>query len=212
MFNTQPASIFLERGVFGECLHLTGIYRETIQVLSLNIMSILSRLECQVDMSKVLVSACLMGDMVRYDGTANTLCDTILDNWKQEGWIVSVCPEVVGGLSVPRIPAEIIGGQAQDVLAGRARIMNRAGEDVTAAFIKGAQQTLELALNQHVACVVLTENSPSCGSSSVYNGHFDGTRIPGMGITTCLLRQHGIKVFSQYQLEQANELLKRLKN
>ena len=159
-------------------------------------------------MGKVLVSACLIGEMVRYNGTDNTVCDSILENWKQEGRIVKVCPEVAGGLPVPRIPAEIIGGQAQDVLEGHSRIMTRTGQDVTEFFIKGAQQALTVALSQHVACAIFAEGSPSCGSSSVYNGHFNRTRISGMGLTTCLLRQHGIKVFNQYQLEQANEYLK----
>lgn len=160
-------------------------------------------------MGKVLVSACLIGERVRYNGTANTLCNTVLEIWKREGRIVPVCPEVAGGLPVPRTPAEIVGGQAQDVLDGHGRVMTQTGQDVTEFFIKGAQQALTLALNQQVACAILAEGSPSCGSSSVYNGHFNGTRIPGMGITTCLLRQHGIKVFSQYQLELANEYLTR---
>jgi uncharacterized protein YbbK (DUF523 family) len=161
-------------------------------------------------MIKILVSACLIGEPVRYDGKVIKPSGEILEVWKQEGRIISVCPEVLGGLPVPRISAEIVNGQGEDVLAGQAKVLDKSGRDVTWFFLAGAQKTLELVLKNMVSFAVLTDRSPSCGSTCIYNGQFDGTLIAGMGVTTCLLRQHGITVFGQQQLEQAREYLSNL--
>ena len=160
-------------------------------------------------MIKILVSACLVGEPVRYDGKVIEPSGEILEIWKQEGRIISVCPEVLGGLPVPRISAEIVGGQGEDVLAGQAKVVDKFGRDVTSFFLAGAQKTLDLTLKNTIFLAVMTERSPSCGSTSIYNGQFDGTLIAGMGVTTCLLRQHGITVFGHHQFEQAHEYLTR---
>jgi len=150
----------------------------------------------------IIMSACLAGEPVRYDGRDNR--QTGADwNWvRRRCRILSVCPEIFGGLPVPRSPAEIRGGNGEDVLDGTAAVVTRRGEDVTSAFVAGARKTLRLAEENAVRVAVLAERSPSCGSSVIYSGHFNRVRIPGEGVTTALLRRHGIRVFSQYQPEE----------
>jgi uncharacterized protein YbbK (DUF523 family) len=145
---------------------------------------------------KVLVSSCLLGEPVRYHGGAATLESGVLDRWRAEGRVVAACPEVAGGLSVPRAPAEITGGDGDSVLAGRAFVGDRSGADVTAAF-------LDLARAAGVGLAVLKDGSPSCGTTYVYDGTFRGQRSAGRGLTAALLAQNGIPVFSERQLAEA---------
>lgn len=140
---------------------------------------------------KILVSACLLGQKVRYDGRDQGLLGTPLDRWVEEGRVVPFCPEVAGGLPVPRPPAEIVG----------LRVQTEGGVDVTAAFESGARQALEVARRHSVRLAILKERSPSCGSGEIYDGTFSGTRKAGEGITTALLRSHGIEVYSEGQLD-----------
>ncbi|NYI94652.1 uncharacterized protein YbbK (DUF523 family) [Streptomonospora nanhaiensis] len=159
--------------------------------------------------ARVLVSACLLGGRVRFDGRAKTVCDTILDRWRAEGRVVAHCPEVAGGLPVPRPPAEIEpGGSAEDVLAGAARILTPEGADVTAYFVAGARAALETARGRGVRTAVLKESSPSCGLLRVYDGTFSGRTAPGPGVTTQLLRDHGIAVFAETDLAGADAHLR----
>ncbi|MEH6590938.1 MAG: DUF523 domain-containing protein [Halioglobus sp.] len=156
---------------------------------------------------KILVSACLLGNRVRYDGEALTLEDAILARWLAAGQVVSVCPEVEGGLPVPRPPAEIVGGAAVKVLAAEAQVIDNNDEDVSGYFVSGAKRALSLCQRHSISVAVLTEGSPSCGSSAVYDGTFSRNRIPGQGVTTALLRSRGITVFSQYELAAADRVL-----
>jgi len=149
---------------------------------------------------KVLVSACLMGEACRYDGNDN-LIPEVAEKFKNA---ILCCPEVLGGLSTPRTPAEIIDGSAEDVLDGKVRVMTKTGDDVTDQFLAGAYQSLKLAKNNNVSLAVLKERSPSCGSCFVYDGNFDGGKIAGMGVTTALLRRHGIRVHSEENFEVLN--------
>lgn len=158
-------------------------------------------------MEKVLVSACLLGRRVRYDGEAKTLASAILARWQAEGRVVAVCPEVDAGLPTPRAPAEILGGTGAEVLAGVARVVDRRGESLTEAFMEGASLALRLCRRHDIKVAVLTEYSPSCGSASIYDGSFSGTQRPGAGVTTALLRRHGVRVFSQHQIVEANRAL-----
>jgi len=153
--------------------------------------------------NKLLVSACLLGDPVRYDGRSKPLCDEGLERLIAQGRVVRFCPEVAGGLPVPRPAAEIQGGDGDAVIAGVARVRTRAGEDVSDCFIAGAERTLELCRQQQVIAAVLSEASPSCGSGRIYDGSFTRRSIAASGVTTALLRQHGIEVFSQHQLAAA---------
>lgn len=146
---------------------------------------------------KILVSACLLGRPVRYDGSAKTLEDALLDRWVAQGRTVSVCPEVMAGLPTPRPPAEIAEGRdGAAVLGGDARIVEIGGADVTAAFLAGARLALDQAMRHDCRYALLTDGSPSCGSGFIYDGSFSGRRIDGAGVTAALLRQHGVAVFS----------------
>jgi uncharacterized protein YbbK (DUF523 family) len=160
---------------------------------------------------KILVSACLMGRRVRYDGRAKTSSDAWLAGWRAEGRLVPFCPEVSGGLPVPRPAAEIEGGAAGTaVLAGQARVLASDGSDVTQAFLSGARAALATARSHGVRMAVLKEGSPSCGALSIYDGTFTGRRTPGRGVTTALLERHGIRVFTEDQLTEAASYLRTL--
>lgn len=157
-------------------------------------------------MGKILVSACLLGDRVRYNGGALTVNHEILERWKRDDLILSCCPEVDAGMSTPRAPAEISSGGGTDVLAGKATVRDANGLDVTEYFLRGAEAALALCLENHIKVAVLAEGSPSCGSSLIYNGRFEGIKTDGAGVTAALLRQNGIQVFSQHSLEEADRL------
>ncbi|WP_136069091.1 2-thiouracil desulfurase family protein [Modicisalibacter radicis] len=158
-------------------------------------------------MQKVLVSACLLGSRVRYDAGSLTASSEILDRWIGEGRVVSVCPEVMAGMSIPRPAAEIAGGDGTRVLAGRARVIEETGGEVTEAFRAGAEMALALCRRHAIRVAVLAEKSPSCGSREIYAGDFSGRRLPGMGVTTALLTAQGIAVFSQHEIAAAQRAL-----
>lgn len=142
----------------------------------------------------ILVSSCLAGMKVRYNGT--DCLDEMIQKLLNEDKAIAVCPELLGGFSTPREPAEIIGGNGEDVLAGTAKVVDRSGTDVTDMYLKGAYITLAKAQEVSATMVVLKENSPSCGSTMIYNGEFKGKKIAGNGVTTALLRKNGIEVTS----------------
>ncbi|WP_026119258.1 DUF523 domain-containing protein [Nocardiopsis ganjiahuensis] len=162
-------------------------------------------------MRKVLVSACLMGRRVRYDGQAKPVGDDTVTRWREEGRLVVLCPEIAGGLPVPRPPAEIEpGADAADVLAGRARILTPEGADVTDHFVSGARSALATARAHGVEVALLKESSPSCGLHEVYDGTFGGRKTPGEGVTAHLLREHGVAVFNENEVARAAERLRAL--
>lgn len=154
-------------------------------------------------MKRILVSACLLGDPVRYDGRSKTLRHRGLVRLVDAGRVIPFCPEIAGGLPVPRPAAEIVTGDGAAILAGKARVVTRDGADVSEFFLSGARQALALCRQHRVKVAVLTETSPSCGSSQVYDGSFTRTAIAGSGVTAALLREHGIAVYSQHQLDEA---------
>ncbi|QUM84906.1 DUF523 domain-containing protein [Moritella sp. 28] len=158
-------------------------------------------------MNKVLISACLLGDKVRYDGKSLFTSSDILQEWIDKGRIISICPEVSSGMSIPRAPAEINGGDGYDVLEGIISVMENTGNNVTEDFLRGANNALKLCKANEITVAVLAEFSPSCGSSSVYSGDFSGRKVNGVGVTAALLTSNGIKVFSQHQLTEANKSL-----
>ncbi|MBJ9974630.1 DUF523 domain-containing protein [Pseudomonas sp. S75] len=151
---------------------------------------------------KVLVSACLLGQPVRYDGRASGHPD-LLVRWQAEGRVVPLCPEVAGGLPTPRPPAEILGGQGIQVLDDHTQVITLIGEDVSAAFLDGAEQALALVRRHGIEVAVLKSGSPSCGNRLTYDGTFSGTKVPGEGVVAALLRREGVQVFSELELEQA---------
>lgn len=153
-------------------------------------------------MEKILISACLVGRKVRYDAASSAVDDDHIERWRRQGRLVAVCPEVSGGLSVPRPPAEIRSGDGGDVLDGSASVVTDDGTDVTEAFVRGAQFALEVAKSSAARFAVLKSRSPSCGSAEIYDGSFSNTRIGGMGVTAALLRREGIEVFSERELDE----------
>lgn len=162
-------------------------------------------------MERVLVSACLLGHAVRYNAQDKRCHDGVLQRWVAEGRVVSVCPEVAGGLPVPRPPAEItddVGGA--HVLLKVARVVNDRGHDVSAQFIAGAAHALATAQAHGIRVAVLKEGSPSCGSSYTYDGTFTGTRVPYAGVTTAQLQAAGVRVFSETQFGEADAFVQDL--
>ncbi|MEH7117656.1 DUF523 domain-containing protein [Neobacillus vireti] len=145
----------------------------------------------------ILVSSCLAGLQVRYNSTHSL--DDRIRKLVEENKAYTVCPELLGGFSTPRQPAEIIGGDGEDVLDGKAKVVEKDGKDVTNLYLAGAEATLEMAKKMNATFVVLKENSPSCGSSMIYNGQFKGKKIVGNGVTSALLKRNGIQVLSEEQ-------------
>lgn len=143
----------------------------------------------------ILISACLAGLATTYDGRDNYRED--IYGLLNEGKAALVCPEQLGGLPTPRPPAEIVGGNGGDVLDGTAKVLTSGGRDVTAEFIQGAEQTLKIAQAVNAKYAVLKESSPSCGSGLIYDGTYSKTKRPGFGVTSALLRRHGIEVYSE---------------
>lgn len=159
------------------------------------------------NLRKVLMSACLLGRMVRYDGGSLSVHDQLIEQWVSEGRVVSVCPEVEAGMSIPRKPAEIFQGNGNMVLDGETDVVEKGGNVVTDNFIAGASIALELCKKFDIEIAVLAESSPSCGSSFIYDGSFSGNRISGIGVTVALLRRHGVQVFSQHEITNANKAI-----
>ncbi|MDR3371502.1 DUF523 domain-containing protein [Rhodoferax sp.] len=162
-------------------------------------------------MQYVLVSSCLLGSPVRYNDIHKRCESDVLARWQAQGRVVPVCPEVAGGLPVPRPPAEIsLGAGGAMVLQGRARVVDSQGNDVSTAFVTGAQHALTLAQDKGIRVAVLKEGSPSCGSGYIYDGTFTGVRVTEQGVMSALLESAGIRVFSEAQFLEANDLLLRL--
>lgn len=144
-----------------------------------------------------LVSACLLGIDCRYDGR-NSLSERVL-RLAERMTLIPVCPELLGGLGVPRKPMRIVGGSGSDVLEGRARVMDEGGVDITEQMLRGARQVLRLAklLGAHIA--VMKAKSPSCGCGEIEGE--GGSIILGDGVTSALLKREGISVVTEEELE-----------
>ena len=156
----------------------------------------------------VLISACLMGAPVRYDGRGKRLEESLIDRLSALCRLVPLCPELAGGFQVPRPPAEIENGMSgDDVLAGHARVVELGGRDVTQLFVAGAEAALSAARQSDCRLALLIDGSPSCGSRMIYDGEFAGRKHAGNGVTAALLVRHGIAVFTP---AQAGTLLARL--
>lgn len=154
---------------------------------------------------KVLVSACLVGEMVRYDGKVNINEELIKRLNENNIEIIPFCPEVESGLSVPRNPSEIKNGDGEAVLKRESKVINNKGEDVTDYILKGANLALERALSLDIKAALLKDGCASCGSSYVFDGNFNGTRVEGKGIATLFLERNNIKVFNENQIQMLLE-------
>jgi len=146
-------------------------------------------------MPKILISSCLLGNKVRYDGKDNLQSNTRLHDWVKAGNVIAICPEMAGGLPTPRPPAEI----QQDTK----RVITIDGEDVTAEYVAGAEKALALVKQHNIRVVILKARSPSCGAKQIYDGTHSGKLIPGQGATAALLSKHGIQLFDETEIDKA---------
>lgn len=144
---------------------------------------------------KLLISSCLLGKNVKYDGSNNCLDKVILDRLKIKYDTFSFCPEVEGGLPTPRIPCEVV---SQNPL----KIINKIGENKTPNFQNGANKTLELCQKNNINIALLKANSPSCSNRFIYDGTFNAKKIDGLGITTQLLIENGIEVYNENEIKK----------
>ena len=152
-------------------------------------------------MPKILISACLLGHKVRYDGKDNLQTHPRLQAMIAAGEVVTLCPEMAGGLPTPRPAAEI-----QHTSEG-IKVITLEGNDVTSEYLAGAEKTLALAQKYNIRIAILKARSPSCGATQIYDGTFSRTLISGMGITAALLTQHGLQVFDEYHIDDALDSL-----
>lgn len=140
----------------------------------------------------ILVSACLAGIPCRYDGAAKP--DPQIIAMVEAGRAIPVCAEAEGGLPTPRPPAEIVGGEGRDVLAGVAKVVTVDGDDVTDAFIEGARAVASFARERAVRTAILQDKSPSCGATQVYDGTHGGSLVQGKGVLAAALEAEGLTV------------------
>ena len=150
-------------------------------------------------MEKILISACLLGINVRYNAEPKPFYHQQITLWRKQGRVITVCPEVAGGLSTPRAPAELS--------ADNTIVMTNDGNDVTQEFNQGAQHALLLCQRHDIKFALLKESSPSCGSNTIYDGTFSGVKISGQGLTAKLLTDNGVQVFSEQTIEQMIAIL-----
>ena len=145
----------------------------------------------------ILVSACLMGVKCRYDG-GGELAPGIRE-LMERCHLVPVCPEIMGGLATPRTPAERQDG----------RVVTQDGQDVTGAYLRGAEEAVRLAKLFGCRYALLKERSPSCGSGRVYDGTFTRNLIPGDGVAAARLREEGLTVYGESSIGQLLKDLER---
>lgn len=139
---------------------------------------------------KIAVSACLLGENCKYNG-GNNLRPELVERLKGQE-VIPVCPEMLSGLGCPRVPVELVNGVA----------INREGENVQEAFLRGIQRTLERLEGQEIELAVLQPRSPSCGTEQIYDGSFSGKLIDGMGLFARALQEKGVKVMDADRFEQ----------
>ncbi len=139
---------------------------------------------------KILISACLVGDKVNYKGEGKY--NPNVEKLKEKYDLLLFCPECEGGLKTPRTPSEIKGSQ----------VYSKDGKNVTRQFELGARKALNLCQYFGIHKAVLKENSPSCGTHTIHDGNFKGNKIPGMGVTARLLKEHGIEVYSEDEIDK----------
>ncbi len=163
---------------------------------------------------KILVSSCLLGEDVRYDGGNSSIAYNPSFPFSQkelfmdilcENDIYSFCPEVSGGLGIPRIPAEIISDEKPF------KVLNKEKKDVTINFLIGAKNTLELCQKEDIEIALLKSKSPSCGNEKIYDGTFEGVLKEGQGLSAKLLAQNNIKIFNENQLKELDKYIRNYK-
>ena len=144
-------------------------------------------------MEKVIVSACLVGENCKYNGKNNK--NEKIINFLKDKEVILVCPEVMGGLSTPRLKSEILASE------NYLKLINEKKDDVTDYFIKGAKIALQKAIDSGVKLAVLKEKSPSCGFRKIYDGNFDGTIVSGSGVFARMLMENNVKILTEEDFE-----------
>lgn len=137
---------------------------------------------------RILVSACLLGKNCKYSGGNNY--DQAVVDFVQGHRVIPVCPEVLGGLPIPRSPAELVDGV----------VINKAGISVDEQFRAGAEKALAIAKQNGAELAILQSRSPSCGVKEIYDGSFTGRKIPGQGVFAEMLQQAGIPALDAGEL------------
>jgi uncharacterized protein YbbK (DUF523 family) len=159
---------------------------------------------------KILVSSCLLGEDVRYDGNNSSIAfnPKVSFSLKElfmdilcENEIYSICPEVAGGLGIPRNPAEIVKNEKPFI------VKNEDDTDVTMNFLIGAKKALDICTEENIKVALLKANSPSCGNFKIYDGTFTNNLIDGQGLTARLLKENGIEVFNESQLKELEKFI-----
>ncbi len=150
-------------------------------------------------MKKIVISACLIGEKCRYNGR-DSKSDAVTNKFEADS-LIQICPEQMGGLSTPRPAAEIVGGDGEAVLDGKAQVVTVDGEDKTEAFLAGAYRALEIAQAYGATHAILKSKSPSCGCGKIYDGSFTGKLTDSDGVTAALFRRHGIEIMTEGDLE-----------
>jgi uncharacterized protein YbbK (DUF523 family) len=148
---------------------------------------------------KIGVSACLAGHICRYDG--KYAGNKTIENFCEKNDVFAFCPEMQGGRPIPREPAEIQNGDGYDVLDNKSKVLTIKGNDVTEEYKKGAHDVLRMLQEKNISTVILKDGSPSCGSSVIYDGTFSKSKKIGVGVTTALLRQNKILVYSEKEID-----------
>lgn len=162
--------------------------REQIKIITAQNYSVRSFLRLNMK-ENILVSACLLGEKCRYDGKGK-LSSAVLALTEKYN-LIPVCPEVLGGLPIPRIPCEI----------SEERVISANGDDFTEEYKKGAAFALEIAKKNNCTLAVLKSLSPSCGKGEIYDGSFTGKKVKGFGITASVLQKNKIKVISDTKIK-----------
>jgi len=139
--------------------------------------------------NNILCSACLLGIKCRYDGKSKP--NEKIIKLSKKVFLIPVCPEQLGGLPTPRVPAE----------QKRNKVFTKNGKDVTKNFLKGAEETLKIIRLFNTKKAILKQRSPSCGCGQIHDGTFSDMIIKGDGVTAALLKRNGIKVISEEDLK-----------
>ena len=155
--------------------------------------------------SKLLVSACLLGEPVRYDQSSRPIHHPFIQQLKQEERLIILCPEVAAGLPVPRPSAEIQTFSLSEKQT-QSKVLTQDQEDLTQTFARAAEIALNLAQEHHIRYALLKSKSPSCGSGLIYDGNFNGTLVKGDGITTSALQAFGVTVFNEHQIDELAQI------
>ncbi len=161
---------------------------------------------------KILVSSCLLGEDTRYDGANSSVAMNPKFKFSQkelfmdimcENEIFSVCPEVAGGLGIPRNKAEIVSQNKPF------KVLDLEQNDVTINFLLGAKKALDICLENNIKVALFKSKSPSCGNTAIYDGTFSENLVEGKGLSARLLEENGIKVFNEHELEELKKFIKK---